>query len=67
MNASDRLNTCKSRGNMERSLLPMTTTGGWVRNAYATCLIVENNPEKSGLMFHTLLSTPVHERKDLSL
>ncbi len=52
MNASDRLNTCKSRGN--RELAPLTT-GARVRNAYETYLLQENSPEKFGLMLHSSL------------
>ena len=37
MNASYRLNTCKSRGNDIGSLLPLAATGARVRNAYSTC------------------------------
>ncbi len=37
MNASDRLNTCKSRGSMGVAILLMAT-GARVRNAYATYL-----------------------------
>ncbi len=54
MNASGRLNTCKSRGN--RELAPLTT-GERVRNAYATYLILEDSPKKFGLILHcTILS-----------
>ncbi len=49
MNASDRPNTCKSRGN--RELAPLTT-GARVRNAYATCLILGDSPGKLGLIPH---------------
>ena len=52
MNASGRLNTCKSRGN--RELAPLTT-GARVRNAYATYLILENSPEKFGLILHSII------------
>ena len=46
MNASGRLNTCKSRGN--RVLAPLTT-GARVRNAYTIYLILRDSPEKFGL------------------
>lgn len=36
-------------------------------NAYATFLSVEDNPEKFGLILHTLLFLPGDLRKDLSL
>ena len=52
MNASDRLNTCKSRGSMRVAILLMAT-GARVRNTYATYPALENNPEKSGLMLHS--------------
>ena len=52
MNASDRLNTCKSRGSMGVATLPMAT-GALVSNTYATCPLQGNNPEKSGLMPHS--------------
>ncbi len=34
------------------SLLFMMATGGRVRNAYVTCLMQEDNPEKFGLILH---------------
>jgi len=46
MNASDRPNTCKSRGN--RELAPLTT-GARVSNAYATCPRDRDSPPKGGL------------------
>ncbi len=49
MNASDRPNTCKSRGN--RELAPLTT-GARVSNAYEAYLLQRNSPEKFGLMPH---------------
>ena len=53
MNASGRLNTCKSRGNID-SLLQLTT-GARVRNAYRTYLLLRNSPEKFGLMPHGII------------
>ena len=47
MNASGRLNTCKSRG---RAAMP--ETGARVSNAYATYLSEGNNPAKVGLIPH---------------
>ena len=47
MNASGRLNTCKSRGRVA-----ILETGARVRNAYATYLLQGNSPEKFGLMPH---------------
>jgi hypothetical protein len=40
MNASGRLNTCKSRGNI---VLAQMTTGARVRNAYRTYLLQGNS------------------------
>ena len=37
------------------SLLPLSATGARVRNAYVTCLILEDNSEKSGLILHMLI------------
>ena len=51
MNASGRLNTCKSRGNREKLAFPLTT-GARVRNTYATYLLLRNSPEKFGLIPH---------------
>jgi hypothetical protein len=47
MNASGRLNTCKSRGRVV-----ILETGGRVRNAYATYLIQGDSPWKRGLTPH---------------
>ena len=47
MNASGRLNTCKSRGS--RVAIPLTT-GKRVRNTYTTFLLVGDSPEKFGLI-----------------
>jgi hypothetical protein len=52
MNASGRLNTCKSKGNMVAILM---TTGARVRNTYATYLQLENSPSKEGLILHNIL------------
>lgn len=51
MNASGRLNTCKSRGNREKLAFPLTT-GARVRNTYATYLLLKDSPEKFGLILH---------------
>jgi hypothetical protein len=61
MNASDRLNTCKSRG---RVAIP--ETGARVRNAYAIYLYQGNSPEKFGLMPHSSLDQHWFNDKDLS-
>ncbi len=52
MNASGRLNTCKSRGNI---VLAQMTTGARVRNAYATYLLLEDSPKKFGLILHNIM------------
>ena len=44
MNASGRPNTCKSRGSEAEACF-----------AYVTCLILEDNPEKFGLILHMLI------------
>ena len=49
MNASDRLNTCKSRGSGEVAILP-PATGALVSNTYATCPWSGDNPRKRGLI-----------------
>ena len=51
MNASDRPNTCKSRGSKEVAIL-LLATGARVSNTYATYLLQGDNPEKSGLIPH---------------
>ena len=50
MNASGRLNTCKSRG---RAAMP--ETGARVSNAYATCPLQEDSPLKGGLILHKIV------------
>ncbi len=52
MNASGRLNTCKSRGNRVFGSL---TTGARVSNAYATYLLQRDSPEKFGLIPHSTI------------
>ena len=51
MNASDRLNTCKSRGSMAVATPPMAT-GALVSNTYATCPGQGDKPGKLGLIPH---------------
>ena len=51
MDASDRLNTCKSRGSVAAAM-PPTATGALVSNTYATCPPQGDNPEKFGLIPH---------------
>ena len=50
MNASDRLNTCKSRGTQGSNT--WVATGARVSNAYATYLSEGDNPAKVGLIPH---------------
>ena len=51
MNASGRLNTCKSRG-----IVAILETGARVRNAYAIYLLQRDSPEKFGLIPHSVLN-----------
>ena len=53
MNASGRLNTCKSRGSIEVAILQLAT-GARVRNAYATYLIQGDNLSKERLKSHSI-------------
>ena len=66
MNASGRLNTCKSRGSMIVAIQLMTT-GKRVRNTYTTFLQVGNSPEKFGLIPHSTTEWHHFVVKDLSL
>ena len=50
MNASGRLNTCKSRG-----IVAILETGARVRNAYAIYLLQRDSPEKFGLIPHSIM------------
>ena len=54
MNASGRLNTCKSRGS-ERVAILLSATGARVRNAYATYLIQGDNLSKGRLTPHNII------------
>ncbi len=51
MNASDRPNTCKSRGS-GAAAMPPPATGARVSNTYATCPPQRDNREKSRLIPH---------------
>ena len=51
MNASGRLNTCKSRG-----IVAILETGARVRNAYAIYLLQRDSPEKFGLIPHSIIN-----------
>ena len=52
MNASGRLNTCKSRG-----IVAILETGARVRNAYAIYLLQRDSPEKFGLIPHGIIES----------
>ncbi len=62
MNASGRLNTCKSRGSMVFG--PMAT-GKRVRNAYTTNHILGDSPEKLGIIPHKTVNRHRLAIKDL--
>ena len=64
MNASGRLNTCKSRG---KYCSNTCETGKRVRNTYATFLRAGNSPEKFGLIPHSISEKHFFIIKDLSL
>ena len=55
MNASGRLNTCKSRGSIYFGKM---ATGERVRNAYATYLIQKDSPWKRGLILYGTIKLP---------
>ena len=56
MNASGRLNTCKSRGSMGRRFVEvLMATGARVRNAWATCPFLGNNRWKRRLIPHSII------------
>ena len=52
MNASDRPNTCKSRG-----IVAILETGRRVRNAYATCPLHGDSPAKVGLIPDSIMKS----------
>ena len=52
MNASGRLNTCKSNGKVP---LAGYTSGARVSNAYATYPLLEDRPKKFGLILHNII------------
>ena len=53
MNASYRLNTCKSRGSTAVAIL-LVATGARVSNAYPTSPIVEDSAAKVGLILYVV-------------
>ena len=66
MNASDRPNTCKSRGS-EDVAIHLSATGARVSNAYATYPTQGDNPEKFGLIPHNIINSHVLMIKNLLL
>ena len=63
MNASGRLNTCKSRGS---AVAILAATGKRVRNTYTTFLSVGDSPGKLGLIPHDIVNPHGGAIKDLS-
>ncbi len=64
MNASGRLNTCKSNGILNFGL---NESGARVRNTYATYLLQGDSPEKFGLIPHGIIELHGLMIKDLSV
>ena len=67
MNASYRLNTCKSRGSMDPALLGLMATGARVSNAYPTCPPLGDNLAKVRLIPNDVSRRHLKEIKDLSV
>ena len=67
MNASYRLNTCKSRGNGRQACLAQSSTGEWVSNAYPTWLQAGNRLSKERLIPYVVLGRHQRRTKDSSL
>ena len=61
MNASGRLNTCKSR--VTGIACNPLTTGARVRNAYATYLLQGDSPEKFGIIPYTIINWPLRPHR----
>ena len=66
MNAGGVLNTCKSNGPI-RKLAFFAVSGGWVSNAWVTCLIQRDNTEKFVLIPYKLTLMHVRVRKALAV
>ena len=66
MNASDRLNTCKSRGSEGVATLP-SATGARVSNAYPTCPSLGDNLAKVRLIPNDVSRRHLKGIKDLSV
>ena len=62
MNASGRLNTCKSNGNRAVAI-QLLTSGRRVRNTYAIYLYLVNSSEKSELIHHSTSKRHLFEIK----
>ena len=67
MNASYRLNTCKSRGSMNSASLSLMATGARVSNAYPTCPPLGDNLAKVRLIPNDVSRRHLKEIKDLSV
>ena len=65
MNASYRLNTCKSRGSMDPVLLGLMATGARVSNAYPTCRLLLDSLLKGRLIQDGIMSSHVHMIKGI--
>ena len=65
MNASDRLNTCKSRGS-EGVLALLSATGARVSNTYATCPLQGDKRKKFRLIPRNMGERHLFIIKDLS-
>ena len=66
MNASDRPNTCKSRGS-EDVAIHSSATGARVSNAYATCPLQGDNRGKLRLIPYIIMILHDIMMKDLSV
>ena len=66
MNASDRLNTCKSRGSGDVAI-HLPATGARVSNAYPTCPPLGDNLAKVRLIPNDVSRRHLKEIKDLSV
>ena len=66
MNASDRLNTCKSRGS-EDVAIHLSATGARVSNTYATCPLQGDKRKKFRLIPRNMRFRHLDFIKDLSV
>ena len=65
MNASYRLNTCKSRG-IAGVAIPLAATGARVSNTYPTCPDLGDSPLKGGLIPDVVMLRHLFITKDSS-